>query len=232
MNNQNCLNTENMLSAAARILESRLYPPPPSCDELRSLYSVSDEYNQKILSLSYLIIARRSRTKTVRTVFIAAAIVTLLIVFAICMGASEGILFSMKTVDVHKADGTLNYTEIKNERNVITASDFEIVVFPKYIPEGFVRDVSFRSLTNEQRYINGEEYFVFTQSSLCSTTTFNSEKYQVCSVQIGENIAYYINVPKQNYTSIVMECRFGHISVYGTISIEECIKILENVAPM
>lgn len=232
MNNTNSLITKKMFYDAASLLESRLYPPPPSRDELRSLYSLSDEYNEKILSMSHLIISRRARSKTLKTVLLAAAIIALLIAFAICINAAQRFLFSMRTVDYHKPDGTLDYTELRNEHDFISLSDYELIVFPSYVPDGFRRDISHRSLANEQRYICNDSYYVFSQTTLCSTTIFNTEKYEMQQVQIGDNIAYYIEIPKQNYISITMECRFGHLSVCGTLPLDECIKILESTINM
>ncbi len=232
MNNIDTSNLKRLFPDAARLLESRLYPEPPSRDELRSLYPLSDEYNKNILSMSQTIIAKRSRTKTLKTVFLAAAIIITLIVFALCIGAAEGLLFSMKTVDVNKTDGSLDYTVVKNEKDVIYSSDHEQIIFPSYIPEGFERDTTFRSPANEQRYVCGDRFYYFSQSSLCSTTVFNTEKYKLQHVQIGDNIAYYIEVPEQDYIHIAMECQFGHLSVQGNISLEDCIKILESTINM
>ncbi len=218
--------TAKLLSSAAALLEKRLYDAPPPYEELKAAYPLSDEYDKQILSLTKIIASNKSRRRSLRTIILVAAIITALIVFAICLGAKEGFLSHMTTNDVYKSDGTLNYTEITTDFKPSQPQKGLEIIFPRYVPDGYTRTLSETPLA--LRYINGDKYFILCTNNF-GTSIVNTEKYEMHQLQIGDSIAYYIEVKKHNYIFITVDSHRGCFYIQGNLSLEECIKIIESI---
>ena len=227
MSQLNDAQLKELFSQAAAVLEKRLYPEPPSAEELRERYTLPEEYERKVRGLRKSIKSRRTR-KTLKTLFVIAAVISVMVLFALCMGAKEGMLFYMKTSATTYDNGAENYTRMIGEAASPDTEDEQAVIFPSYIPEGYA-PVPTQGIPGEYLYSDGEHSFIYMHNTLTSSFVSNSEKYALKQIQIGNCIAYYYESEEQDYIFMIMKSAYGCFTLRGDIPLEECVRIFESL---
>lgn len=219
---------KELLSQAAAVLEKRLFPEPPSSEELCKRYTLPEEYDQKIRGFRKSVKSRRGR-KIFKTLFVIAAIISVIVLFALCMGAEEGMLFHMKTSAVVHVDGAMDYIRVIGEDTRSDMEEEQSVVFPTYIPEGYTLEPELQGIPGEYIYANGTQSFVYMCSTSTSSFVANSERYDLKQIQIGDCIAYYYESDEQKYIFMIMQSEYGCFTVRGSITLEECVRVFESL---
>ncbi len=210
----------SVMKQAAKLLEDKILPMPPTAEELRGKYALSEEYSSRVRSLAKDISKRRSR-KVLKTLILIAAIISILIAFAVCMTAYEKKLHCMEVLAVTLDDGRLSHSEISGRALMGTAAEengFSAL-------EGYEEDTLYEAVDNERRYTNGERYYILIENAGSGFYAADTENLILNQMQINDSIVYYCVDSESGYVFMTAQTENVGYTVRGTITLEEGVEI-------
>lgn len=218
------------------IILSELVGEMPSNEELKRMYTFSEEFEQKMSALIDSIGQRRIIPNSIKRIIIIAAAIVALIVGALNAGAIWKSLYDLYLTCFE--DHTVATYQDISDSDLSDGSDFvaendvavDITEYyePSYIPEGY-EEIK-RENDDISKFVvfsNGHDNIIFSQSTLALSIQLDTEDSPAVYVAVGSIECHYIK--NNEYITLVFE-KDGYVfTVEGLISESEAIKMAQSI---
>lgn len=236
----NNLLAEKYFFDAAKLLGERDFDNMPSTDKLKGWHSFSDKFEAEIAKILSSFDAHSIKKSTVRRILLIAAIIALILAFAMSSSALRERayeLFTLRTFSYTDVDfkpilpdDSTNFSACYEEPEYLSPSDELTVLYePLLIPNGYKElERIVAPLSNMIVYTNeSDELMIFQQCVMDTSIRLNTENSE-CSVLVEDGITFYVTVTNSN-CRLLWEQEGYIFSLDAMLTTEESVKIARSI---
>lgn len=223
---------EKCYYAAARIMGQRDFESMPSASELKGQHKFSKEFEDKIKEIFKLFDAPSRKSKVIKRVILIAAIIVLLIIFAIGAVAVRDLVYELflKHEEDH-ANGVF-VSVLQDDGTYLTLrGKLSIIYEPSFLPKGYrEKERLTDELGNTIIYTNSEQDLItLYQETIMLAFQLDTEDTDYTTTEI-HGITYYI-MEKDGSANITW-IQDGYVfRLLCQLSIDESLKIAQSLRP-